>query len=104
MMPTGRPETHVTPSMYPRIQKVKHENNGRGRGEAVLERAIFRTSRLLEFFTQKELTMQIGHPVHLWPVALLKELNDNALDACEAIGVAPRIAVTVGHDFLTVQD
>ncbi len=27
-----------------------------------LERATFETSRLLEFFTEKELTMQIGWP------------------------------------------
>jgi len=36
----------------------------------------------LEFFTEKELQLQIGQPKQCWPIALLKELIDNALDAC----------------------
>lgn len=69
-----------------------------------LERTTFTTSRLLEFFTVEELRMQIGHGQPAWPVALLKELLDNALDACEAAGIAPEITVTVTHDSFTVQD
>jgi DNA topoisomerase VI subunit B len=69
-----------------------------------LQRTAFTTSRLLEFFTEKELAMQIGHPRHLWALALLKELNDNALDACESAGAPPVVRVTIEADALTVQD
>jgi len=46
---------------------------------AKLERQVFETSRELEFFSEKELMMQIGYDQHRWPIALLKELIDNAL-------------------------
>ena len=52
-----------------------------------LERTTFETNRELEFFSEKELSMQIGHGRDLWPVALTKELIDNALDACETAGI-----------------
>jgi len=44
---------------------------------AVLDRIIFTTSRLLDFFSEKELTAQIGHSRDHWPVVVLKELVDN---------------------------
>jgi hypothetical protein len=69
-----------------------------------LTRTVFQTSRVLEFFTDKELTMQIGFPRHQWPLALLKELIDNALDACEMSGHPPDITVTVTEDTVSVQD
>jgi DNA topoisomerase VI subunit B len=53
---------------------------------AVLEREVFSLSRLLEFFTEKELAMQISFGRAGWAIALLKELIDNALDACEMTG------------------
>ena len=59
---------------------------------------------MLEFFTDKELTMQIGFPRHQWPLALLKELLENALDACEMTGSPPDITVTVTEDTVSVQD
>jgi len=71
---------------------------------ALLDRTAFTTSRALDFFGASELTRQIGHPSELWPLALLKELLDNALDACEGAGVAPDIVVTIEPDYLTVQD
>lgn len=70
----------------------------------ILNRKTFSTSRLLEFFTAKELQMQIGHSMEWWPDALLKELIDNSLDACEAAGILPHIQVVVGHDFISVED
>ena len=70
----------------------------------VLNRQTFTISRMMEFFTTKELQMQIGHPIGWWPAALLKELVDNALDACEGAGVQPSISVVVGEDFLIVED
>jgi DNA topoisomerase VI subunit B len=69
-----------------------------------LERTAFTTSRDLEFFSEKELIMQIGHPPHAWPVALLKELIDNALDACEDAGTPPAVRVKVEPDAFTVSD
>ena len=69
-----------------------------------LQRTTFETSRLLEFFTEKELTMQIGHDQRLWPLALVKELVDNALDACDLAGIAPKIIVTVEPDAVSVLD
>jgi DNA topoisomerase VI subunit B len=71
---------------------------------ATLERTTFSTSRVLEFFTEKELQMQIGHAKHLWPIALVKELIDNALDACEDAGVQPKVEVGVEPDAVSVRD
>jgi DNA topoisomerase VI subunit B len=71
---------------------------------AKLERQVFETSRELEFFSEKELMMQIGYDQDRWPVALLKELIDNALDACEVAGIAPEIEVTVGEGSFSVKD
>jgi DNA topoisomerase VI subunit B len=68
---------------------------------STLQRHTFTASRALEFFSEKELTMQIGHYRPFWHLALTKELIDNALDACEAAGVAPRIVVQVAPDAVT---
>jgi DNA topoisomerase-6 subunit B len=69
-----------------------------------LARTTFVTSRLLEFFTEKELQMQIGYAASVWPLALLKEVIDNALDACENASIAPDITVTVTTDAVSVRD
>lgn len=71
---------------------------------AKLGRATFRTSRLLDFASEKELTAQTGHPSSEWPLVIIKELVDNALDACEEAGIAPEIAVRVGAHGITVSD
>ena len=49
----------------------------------ILARQVFQTSRLLEYFSEKELTLQTGHEPEHWADVILKELLDNALDACE---------------------
>jgi hypothetical protein len=54
---------------------------------------MFQTSRALEYFTERELGYQTGHSRHDWPQVILKELMDNALDACEDASVAPEIEV-----------
>ena len=74
------------------------------RPAGVLKRTTFRTSRLMEFCSRKELISQTGHPPCDWPLVILKELVDNALDACEEAGVPPEIAVTVDDDGITVAD
>jgi DNA topoisomerase VI subunit B len=69
-----------------------------------LQRATFRTSRLLDFFSQKELEAQTSHSPDEWPLAIVKELVDNALDACEEAGIAPVLAITVRHDAIEITD
>jgi DNA topoisomerase VI subunit B len=69
-----------------------------------LEREWFETKRQLEYFSGKELSMQLGAPPRRWGVVLLKELVDNALDACETAQIAPEIRLTLTPDGLTVVD
>ena len=69
-----------------------------------LTRETFQTSRESEYFTEKELRAQIGHGPEYWPVAIVRELIDNSLDACEMAGVLPEISVTVENDQITVAD
>jgi DNA topoisomerase VI subunit B len=75
-----------------------------GRAAPILERATFRTSRLLDFASEKELIAQTGHRREVWPLVVLKELTDNAIDACEEVGIAPEIAITVDKAGITVAD
>jgi DNA topoisomerase VI subunit B len=59
----------------------------------------------MEFFSEAELTKELGDR-RAWGRAILKELLDNSLDACESAGTPPIITVTadeVAHT-LTVQD
>lgn len=60
-----------------------------------LARVAFKTSRLLDFTNQRELTAQIGHQADMWPLVILKELVDNALDAAEEAEIAPEIGIDV---------
>ncbi len=69
-----------------------------------LTRTAFQTSRLLDFVSEKELTLQCGFGPESWPLVALKELVDNALDACEENGIAPEITVTVDKSTITVSD
>jgi DNA topoisomerase VI subunit B len=71
---------------------------------AQIKRETFKTSRLLDFFSAKELTAQIGHPNFSWPLVALKELIDNALDACEDSGIAPEIEIEIDDQRITVTD
>jgi Histidine kinase-, DNA gyrase B-, and HSP90-like ATPase len=69
-----------------------------------IARTAFRTSRLLDFVYEKELTLQCGYSPHDWPLVAVKELLDNALDACEERGIAPKITVKVDDSSITVAD
>ncbi len=71
---------------------------------ARLDRTTLRTSRLLDFCSRKELIAQTGHQPDAWPLVVLKELVDNALDACEEAEVAPEITIQVDADGITVTD
>jgi Histidine kinase-, DNA gyrase B-, and HSP90-like ATPase len=67
----------------------------RKRPSPILERVAFKTSRLAEFCGQRELVAQTGHAIEDWPLVILKELVDNALDAAEEAGIAPEIDINV---------
>jgi DNA topoisomerase VI subunit B len=58
----------------------------------------------LDFCSEKELTNQTGHDPEEWPLVVLKELVDNALDAVEEAGTPPRIDITVDAEGITVAD
>jgi DNA topoisomerase VI subunit B len=73
-------------------------------GAEQFERTTFRTSRLLDFVSQKELTLQCGYPPDDWALVAVKELIDNALDACEEQDIAPEIAITVDESAIAVAD
>jgi len=69
-----------------------------------LQRTAFRTSRLLDFCSRKELIAQTGHQPDVWPLVVLKELVDNALDACEDAGIPPAVMITADPDGICVAD
>jgi DNA topoisomerase VI subunit B len=68
------------------------------------ERKVFATSRLAEFCSENELEKQTGHPVEQWPLVILKELIDNAVDEAEKTGVAPVVDVAVARGEIKVAD
>ena len=72
--------------------------------EAILNRQTFTFSRELEFFSEKELTTQIGLSSEYWLSVILKELLDNALDGCETAGVSPDITVSIIGDSICIED
>lgn len=69
-----------------------------------LQRTTFETSRLLEYFSEKELSMQLGHGRDLWRLVLAKELIDNGLDACESAGILPEIRLYLSDNGYAVRD
>ena len=70
----------------------------------ILKRQIFSTSRLAEFCSERELTNQTGHVPAEWPLVILKELGDNAIDACEEADIAPMIVIAVSDDAISIAD
>ncbi len=69
-----------------------------------LKREVFETARSMEFCTEKELTNQIGHAPEEWPLVILKETIDNALDSCEESGIAPILTVRVNAHGIAIAD
>ena len=69
-----------------------------------LTREIFRTSRLLEYFSEKELTLQTGREPSRWAEVVVKEFFDNALDAAEEHDVLPDITLELTADRIIVTD
>jgi hypothetical protein len=71
------------------------------RSAAKLGRTTFFTSREMDFFNEKELVTQTGHPKAEWPQVIIKELIDNSLDACEEADDA-QVAPTIDQGCQTV--
>jgi hypothetical protein len=69
-----------------------------------LERVTFKTSREMDFFSERELVTQTGHKRDEWPLVIIKELLDNALDACEEADIAPALDVVVDAEGITISD
>lgn len=69
-----------------------------------LKRTTFTTSRLLDFCSYKELQAQTGHAAGEWPLVIVKEAFDNALDACEEAGIPPEISVRVDETGISIAD
>ena len=69
---------------------------------AQLQRTTFETSRAAEYFDARQLSTLTGVPKDEFASVCLKELVDNALDACETAGVAPVVGVEVERDNETI--
>jgi len=68
-----------------------------------LQRQVFEISRAAEYFSAGELMAQTGQLKENFAAVVLKELVDNALDACETAGVTPEISIEVsGQDIITM--
>jgi hypothetical protein len=109
----GRPQLFCTPEC--RVAHFQQAKTAAGQdrflqigekfnSKAKLTRVAFRVSRLMEFCTERELQNQTGHGVSEWPKVVVKELIDNALDACEEAEVAPEITLAVAPGSMVVQD
>lgn len=71
---------------------------------AILDRLVFKTSRLGEFCSKRELINQTGHDSDDWPLVIAKELVDNGLDGCEEGGIAPVIEIEVSDAGIVICD
>jgi hypothetical protein len=106
----ARVDENVAAKGAPRFEQAKKPTKGtqflqivakpdravRRKPKHKLTRVAFTVSRLMEFCAKRELQNQTGHSTHDWSLVVLKELFDNALDACEEAEVAPVIEVAVG--------
>ena len=62
-----------------------------------LQRTTFEASRAAEYFDARQLSALTGVPRAKLFIVCLKELADNALDACETAGVVPEVSVTIEY-------
>jgi DNA topoisomerase VI subunit B len=63
-----------------------------------LDRTTFESSRAGEYFDARQLSALTGVPQEQFASVCLKELIDNALDACETAQVAPEVGVEVERE------
>ena len=62
------------------------------------QRTHFSVSTSTDFTTVKGLTSSTGQSSYRFGSVIVKELIDNALDACETAGIAPQITIGYEHD------
>lgn len=74
------------------------------KNNAVLNRATFSTSRDMDFASEPELIRQTGYQKEQWPLMIINELIDNAIDACDEADVPPKILVAADEAGITVTD
>src|SRR5262245_18216502 len=88
------------------MNKPPPDRNGKTNGKVPprLERVTFRTSRAMDFFSERELVTQTGHEKGEWPLVIVKELLDHAVDACEEADLSPVVEVTADAGAITVRD
>jgi hypothetical protein len=88
----GRPPRQIARAKGDRPKKIR--------------RVAFETSRLMEFCSRRELVNQTGHDCWQWPLVIIKELIDNALDACEEAEIAPVLEIRVDTErgVITIAD
>jgi DNA topoisomerase VI subunit B len=86
------------------VAKPRRKRRAKDKAEPKLTRVAFRVSRLMEFCTKRELQNQTGHSVDQWPLVIVRELMDNALDACEEAEIPPVISVAVTPASFTITD
>jgi hypothetical protein len=92
------------PAVFTNCGKSGRQETPAKPGKRKLTRVPFTVSRLMEFCTRRELINQTGHDVSEWPLVVLKELTDNALDECEEAGIAPEIQIEVNGDGIVIAD
>ncbi len=63
-----------------------------------LQRTTFKTSRAAQYVEARALTSMTGRRREKFADVVVKELMDNALDACEAAGLAPQVLVEYDRD------
>jgi DNA topoisomerase VI subunit B len=94
------PQTPVfTNCVQPQAQKPPIK-----RAKKNLTRVPFTVSRLMEFCTRRELVNQTGHDELDWPLVVLKEVTDNALDEAEEAGIAPAVQIDVNGTIIIITD
>jgi DNA topoisomerase VI subunit B len=78
-------------------QSRRRRKENRKAGMTKLQRTTFEASRAAEYFDARQLSALTGVPREEFLGVCLKELADNALDACETAGVAPEVSVAVEY-------
>ena len=86
------------------MNKRRNDKPKPRRAAPKLHRTTFRTDRTMDFFSEKELVTQTGHELETWPLVFVKEMVDNALDACEEAGIPPKIRISADASGITVTD
>src|SRR5262245_17814523 len=95
-MTTGAPSSPgsaVTVNRRARVRSAWRARRSKRRKAAVMPpaflRSTFEMSLAAEYLTVRELQAMTGQPQQRFVAVVLKELLDNAIDACETAGVAP---------------